>query len=90
MFLCMIKRYLSNTQLPISVYWFSKMARALVKTRKVGGSVVVRIPKDAAEQEGIGAGDLVELEVRKARKDWFGALKGVGSFSRADELDAHY
>lgn len=65
------------------------MARVLVKTRKVGGSIMVRIPKEAAEQEGIEAGELVELEVRKARKDWFGALEGVGSFSREDELDTH-
>lgn len=65
------------------------MARALVKTRKVGGSIVVRIPKETAEQEGIQAGEVVELEVRKARKEWVGALKGVGSFSREDELDTH-
>jgi antitoxin component of MazEF toxin-antitoxin module len=65
------------------------MPRALVKTRKVGGSIVVRIPKELVEQEDIREGELVELEVRKARKDWYGALKGVGSFSREDELDTH-
>ena len=65
------------------------MARALVKTRKVGGSIVVSIPKEATEQEGIREGELVEIEVRKAKKDWFGALKGVGSFSKEDELDTH-
>jgi len=47
----------------------------------------VRIPKEAAEQEGISEGELVEVEVRKARRDFFGALKGVGKFSREDELD---
>ena len=65
------------------------MARALVKTRKVGGSIVVSIPKEATEQEGIREGELVEIEVRKAKKDWFGALKGVGGFSKEDELDTH-
>ena len=65
------------------------MARALVKTRKVGGSIVVSIPKEATEQEGIREGELVEIEVKKARKDWFGALKGIGSFSKEDELDTH-
>ncbi len=65
------------------------MARAIVRSRKIGGSIVVRIPKEATEQEGIRAGELVEVEVRKARKDFFGALKGVGKFSREDELDSH-
>lgn len=65
------------------------MARALVKTRKVGGSIVVSIPKEATEQEGIREGELVEIEVKKAKKDWFGALKGIGSFSKEDELDSH-
>ncbi len=65
------------------------MARALVKTRKVGGSIVVSIPKEATEQEGIREGELVEIEVKKAKKDWFGALKGIGSFSKEDELDTH-
>jgi len=65
------------------------MARVLVKTRKVGGSIVVSIPKEATEQEGIREGELVEIEVKKAKKDWFGALKGVGIFSKEDELDTH-
>jgi antitoxin component of MazEF toxin-antitoxin module len=65
------------------------MARVLVKTRKEGGSIVVSTPKEATEQEGIKEGELVELEMRKPRKDWFGATKGVGSFTRADELDTH-
>ncbi len=65
------------------------MARAIVRSRKIGDSIVVRIPKEATEQEGIREGDLVEVEVRKARKDFYGALKGVGKFSREDELDSH-
>jgi hypothetical protein len=65
------------------------MAKVLVKTRKVGGSIVVSIPKEATEQEGIREGELVELEVRKVRKDWFGAFKGIGPFTKEDELDTH-
>ncbi len=65
------------------------MARALVKTRRVGGSLVVSIPKEATEQEGIREGELVEIEVRKARRDWFGATRGVGPFTKEDELDTH-
>jgi len=65
------------------------VTKALVKARKVGGSLVVSIPKEVTEQEGIREGELVEIDVHKARKDWFGSLKGVGRFSKEDELDAH-
>lgn len=65
------------------------MARALVRARKVGGSIVVSIPKEATELEGIREGELIEIEVRKAKRDWFGATKGVGPFTKEDELDTH-
>jgi antitoxin component of MazEF toxin-antitoxin module len=64
------------------------MPKALVKTRKVGGSMMVRIPKDVVELEGIKEGELVELEVQKARKDWFGAFPKLKPFSRDEELDS--
>lgn len=50
---------------------------------------MVSIPKKVAEHEGIQEGELVEIDVRKARKDWFGAFKGIGPFTRDDELDTH-
>jgi antitoxin component of MazEF toxin-antitoxin module len=65
------------------------MARVLVRTRKVGGSIVVSIPREAREEEGIREGELVELEIRKVKRDWFGATKGVESFTKEDELDSH-
>ena len=63
------------------------MTKTLVRSRKVGGSIVVSIPKKVAEHEGIREGELLEIDVRKARKDWFGAFKGIGPFTREDELD---
>lgn len=65
------------------------MPKALVKARKIGGSIVARIPKELVEQEGIREGELVELEVRKARKDWFGAFPDLKPFTREEELDTH-
>ena len=65
------------------------MSRALVRTRKIGGSIVVRIPKEIADQEQIRVGELVELEVRKPKDNWFGAFRELKAFSRAEELDAH-
>ena len=71
--------------LPVSI----GMGKALVKSRKVGGSIVVSIPKKVVEHEGIREGELLEIDVRKARKDWFGAFKGIGPFTKEDELDIH-
>jgi hypothetical protein len=50
---------------------------------------MVRIPKDVADAEDIRAGELVEINVEKARRDLFGALKGMGAFTRSDEMDIH-
>jgi len=63
------------------------MSRTVVKTRKIGGSIVVRIPKDVAEKEGIEEGAFVEIDVKKAKDDWFGSFPTLKKFSRKDELD---
>jgi len=62
--------------------------KTLVKTRAVGGSLIVTIPKEVAEAEGLKEGELVEIEVEKVRKSFFGAAKGVGPFTKEDELKA--
>jgi antitoxin component of MazEF toxin-antitoxin module len=65
------------------------MAKTLSKTRRVGGSIMVRLPREIIEQEDIHEGEMIELEVKKARRSWFGSLPGIGSFTREDELDTH-
>lgn len=62
---------------------------ALAKVRKVGGSLVVTIPKEVAEEEGVKPGELVNLEIRKAKKSFFGAARGIGPFTSKDEMKAH-
>ena len=62
--------------------------KTLVKTRAVGGSLIVTIPKEVAEAEGLKEGELVEIEVEKVKKSFFGAAKGVGPFTKEDELKA--
>ena len=49
--------------------------KAFVKTKKIGGSIMVRIPKDVTETEGIEENQVVEIEVRRARISGFGLLK---------------
>lgn len=63
------------------------MSRTVVRTRRIGGSIVVRIPKDVAEREGIVEDEFVEIDVRKAKGEWFGAFPTLKKFTRAEELD---
>lgn len=60
--------------------------KALTKTRSVGGSLMVTIPKEIVKEESLKEGELVELEIEKVKKDFFGALRGIGSFTKDDEL----
>ncbi len=65
------------------------MRKEITEAKKIGGSLMVRIPAKAASEEGIREGDLVELQVKKVRKSWFGAYRGIGPMTREDELDTH-
>ena len=65
------------------------MTECLAKTRKVGGSLVVTLPKELVENEKIKEGEVVKIRVKKLRKDGFGVLKGVGPFTVEDELTIH-
>jgi hypothetical protein len=65
------------------------MTRAIIKAKRVGGSIMVRLPKEVVEQENIHEGEMVELDVHKAKKSWFGVYPGLGPMTREDELDTH-
>jgi antitoxin component of MazEF toxin-antitoxin module len=62
---------------------------AMVKVRRVGGSLVVTLPKELVEAEGIKEGEIIQIFVKKPRRSWFGVAKGVGPFTVKDELKAH-
>lgn len=49
------------------------------KVRAVGGSLMVRLPKDLVKVESIRDGELVKIKVEKIKKSLFGSCKGVGS-----------
>jgi len=65
------------------------LTECLAKTRKVGGSLVITLPKELVENEQIREGEIIEIKVKKLRKKGFGILKGVGPFTVKDELKAH-
>ena len=62
------------------------MAGCLTKTRKVGGSIVVTLPKELVEIQKIKENEFVEITVKKCRKDGYGILKGMAPFTIEDEL----
>lgn len=62
----------------------------LARTRKLGGSIIVTIPKEIVKEQGIQEDELIEIQVKKRKKDYFGALKGIGSFTKEDELKGHF
>ena len=63
------------------------MTRALSRAKKVGGSIMVRLPKEVVEQEDIREGEMLELDVRKARRQWFGITPKISEFTHEDELE---
>ena len=61
----------------------------LTKTRSVGGSLIVTIPKELVEKQGIKKDELVEIEIKKVKISGFGILKGkkLPKFIRKDKFD---
>jgi bifunctional DNA-binding transcriptional regulator/antitoxin component of YhaV-PrlF toxin-antitoxin module len=62
---------------------------SISKTRKVGGSLVITIPKKLVETKKLKEGELVEITIKKVKIDGFGAFKGMKPFTVEDELDTH-
>lgn len=60
---------------------------AIVKTRKIGGSLVVTIPIEIAKIKQLEENQLVEIKIKKKKIDGFGILKGIGSFTRKDRME---
>ncbi|MEK6847079.1 MAG: AbrB/MazE/SpoVT family DNA-binding domain-containing protein [Nanoarchaeota archaeon] len=64
--------------------------KSLARVRRIGGSLVVTIPKEIVKEEQIQEEELVEISVKKPRKSYFGALKGIGSFTREDRAKGQF
>jgi hypothetical protein len=62
------------------------LVKTLTKTRKVGGSIVVTLPKELVETQKIKPNEYVEITVKKCRVNGFGIFKGMASFTVEDEL----
>jgi len=60
--------------------------KTITRTRKIGGSLVVTIPKEIVREERLREKELVEVKVKKVKKSWFGAFKGIGPFTKEDKF----
>lgn len=58
---------------------------AIAKTRAVGGSLVVTIPIGLVREEDLRENEVVEIKVKKRKKNYFGALKGIGPYVREED-----
>lgn len=61
--------------------------QAIAKTRKIGGSLIVTIPKIIAEHEGLLENQPVKIEVTKIKKSGFGMFKELKSFTKEDKFE---
>ncbi len=59
---------------------------AVSKTRKIGGSLIVTIPKRIVEEEGLLENQTVKLSIEKVKKSGFVISKGRASFSKEDKF----
>lgn len=63
--------------------------KTVTRMRKVGGSLVVTLPKEIVKEEGLHEGEIVVIDIEKAKKSAFGILRGMRSFTRKDEFETH-
>ncbi|HIJ12080.1 TPA: AbrB/MazE/SpoVT family DNA-binding domain-containing protein [Candidatus Woesearchaeota archaeon] len=58
----------------------------LTKTRKVGGSLMITIPRIIVEEENLHENQTVKIHIERIKKSGFGISKGKASFSKKDKF----
>lgn len=59
---------------------------ALAKTRRLGGSLIVTIPKEVVDAQGILPDQLLRITVGKAKRSGFGIAKRLTSMTEDDKF----
>lgn len=62
---------------------------SISRVRRIGGSLMITIPKELVEAEGIREDELVRIEVKKLRRNFFGSLKDLVPMTAEEELHTH-
>ena len=66
------------------------MAQIIQRVKKIGGSIMIRIPSEIADIEHIMPGEAVQIDIVKLRKDWFGASPGLTPFKKEERFKSKY
>ncbi len=61
--------------------------KAVARARKIGGSIIVTIPKEIVKEESIKEGQIVEIEIKRVVKSGFGIAKGIGPYKHEKVSD---
>lgn len=64
--------------------------KTISRTRTIGGSLVITIPSNIVKNERLKENELIEIEIKKIKRDYFGVLKNVGKFTEEDELKEQF
>jgi|TARA_B100002003_G_C13994355_1_gene480322 hypothetical protein len=59
----------------------------IAKTRTLGGSLIVTIPKNIVDEQNIHPNELIRLEINKRKKSYRGCCKGIGHLTAEDKWD---
>ncbi|MBS3053386.1 MAG: AbrB/MazE/SpoVT family DNA-binding domain-containing protein [Candidatus Aenigmarchaeota archaeon] len=54
--------------------------KAITRMRKIGGSLMITIPKEIVKEEALKEGQIVEVEIKRTIKSGFGIAKGIGPY----------
>ncbi len=57
----------------------------ITKIRALGGSLAVTIPIEMVREKKLKEDEEVEIEIKKHKKDYFSALKGIGKWNRKED-----
>lgn len=63
---------------------------SIVRTRRIGGSLVVTIPSEIIKLKQIDENELIEISVNKKKVSGFGILRGMGSFAKEDRARGQF
>ncbi|MFA6888105.1 MAG: AbrB/MazE/SpoVT family DNA-binding domain-containing protein [Candidatus Woesearchaeota archaeon] len=63
------------------------MTETIQYARKVGGSLMVTIPKEVADLEGIHAGEMIKININKIKHDLCGAFPTLTSMKKEEKID---
>lgn len=59
----------------------------LVKTRKLGGSLIVTIPNDAVKKMELKENETVSLSLNRPKKSYFGIAPNISAFTEKNRFD---